>query len=103
MSLSAPGNDTLYGWCGTILHVDLSSSTITEEALPRQFTEGFIGGAGINARLLYDLMRANPRRDSLAPEAPLIFGCGPMVGTRFPCASRFTVTSSSPSFLSVAL
>ena len=89
-------NSTMYGWCGTILHVDLSSSTITEEELPRTLAEKFIGGAGINARLLYDCMRNSPRRDALAPESPIIFGCGPMVGTRFPCASRFTVTAKSP-------
>ena len=34
--------------------------------------------------------------DALDPENPLIFGCGPLVGTEFPCASRFTVTAKSP-------
>jgi aldehyde:ferredoxin oxidoreductase len=41
-------------------------------------------------------MHGNPHADPLAPENPLIFGCGPLVGTPFPCASRFTVTGKSP-------
>ncbi|MCP4714468.1 MAG: aldehyde ferredoxin oxidoreductase, partial [Deltaproteobacteria bacterium] len=45
---------------------------------------------------LYDHVRLNPNVDPLAPENPIIFGCGPLVGTPFPCASRFTVTSKSP-------
>jgi aldehyde:ferredoxin oxidoreductase len=89
-------SEGIYGWRGEILQVDLSQSKIEEEELPREYMERYIGGAGVNARLLYDLMRDNPRADALAPGSPLIFGCGPMVGTRFPCASRFTVTGKSP-------
>ena len=65
-------------------------------SFPATYMDGYIGGAGINARLLYDLMRTNPQADALSPENPLIFGCGPLVGTTFPCASRFTVTGKSP-------
>ena len=39
---------------------------------------------------------ATIRRQIRSPENPLIFGCGPLVGTPFPCASRFTVTAKSP-------
>ena len=86
----------IFGWRGKILRVDLSQSKKWEEELPREYIDGYIGGAGINARLLYDLMRHNPQVDPLSPENPLIFGCGPLVGTPFPCASRFTVTAKSP-------
>ena len=41
-------------------------------------------------------MRDDPTIDALDPKNPLIFGCGPLVGTEFPCASRFTVTAKSP-------
>jgi aldehyde:ferredoxin oxidoreductase len=87
---------SIFGWRGRILRVDLSQSKIWDEELPREYMNKYIGGAGINARLLYDLMRSNPQADALAPENPIIFGCGPMVGTKFPCASRFTVTAKSP-------
>jgi aldehyde:ferredoxin oxidoreductase len=85
-----------YGWRGKILHVDLSESRIWEEELPVKLMADYIGGSGINARLLYDLVRKNPHVEPLSPENPLIFGFGSVVGTAFPCATRFTVTAKSP-------
>jgi len=85
-----------YGWRKKILQVDLTQSKLWDEDLPDELTKNYTGGAGINARLFYDIMHKKPHIDPLAPDNPLIFGCGPMVGTRFPCASRFTVTSKSP-------
>ncbi|MCX5895040.1 MAG: aldehyde ferredoxin oxidoreductase, partial [Proteobacteria bacterium] len=85
-----------FGWCGRMLQVDLSQGKIWEEDLPEELIKGYIGGSGINARLLYDLMRNNPSADALSPDNPLIFGVGPAVGTAFPCATRFTVTAKSP-------
>jgi aldehyde:ferredoxin oxidoreductase len=81
---------------GRILQVDLSNSKIWDEELSDDLINCFVGGAGINAKLFYDLVRDNPHLDPLSPENPLIFGFGPVVGTAFPCASRFTVTSKSP-------
>jgi aldehyde:ferredoxin oxidoreductase len=57
------------GWRRKILQVDLSNSKIWDE---------------------------DPQLDPLSPDNPLIFGFGPVVGTTFPCAARFTVTSKSP-------
>ncbi|MCP4714322.1 MAG: hypothetical protein GY868_04320, partial [Deltaproteobacteria bacterium] len=96
MEKQAGGHQPLFGWRGTILCVDLSAGLIRTEDLSEEYVEHYIGGAGINARLLYDHVRLNPNVDPLAPENPIIFGCGPLVGTPFPCASRFTVTSKSP-------
>jgi aldehyde:ferredoxin oxidoreductase len=84
------------GWRGKILQVDLTNSLVRDEDLSDDLIKGYIGGAGINARLLYDLLRDDPLLDPLSPENPLIFGVGPVVGTTFPCASRFTITSKSP-------
>ncbi|MCP4715782.1 MAG: aldehyde ferredoxin oxidoreductase family protein [Deltaproteobacteria bacterium] len=85
-----------FGWSGKILRVDLSGSRIWEEPLSDELANNYIGGAGINARILYELTRENPKVDPLAPESPLIIGCGVTVGTSFPCNSRFTVTAKSP-------
>lgn len=84
------------GWKRKILQIDLSNSKTWEEELPDDLINNYIGGAGINARLLYDLMRDNPHTDPLSPENPLIFGFGIAVGTAFPCCSRCTITSKSP-------
>ncbi len=88
--------DGLFGWRGKLLRVDLSSAKTWDEELSLAYIDGYIGGSGINARLLYDFLRADFSVDALSPENPLIFGCGPLVGTPFPCASRFTVTAKSP-------
>ncbi len=56
-----------YGSRGKILQVDLSSSKIWEEELSDDLINGYIGGAGINAKLFYDLMRDNPQMDPLSP------------------------------------
>lgn len=85
-----------YGWRGKILRVDLSSGSLWEEELPEELIDHYTGGAGLNARLLYDLLRDNPEIDPFSPENPLIFGSGPLVGTVFPCATRFTITAKSP-------
>jgi aldehyde:ferredoxin oxidoreductase len=62
----------MFGWRGKLLRVDLTSRKIWEEDLTRTYTDGYIGGAGINARLLYDLLRHNPHAAPLSPENPLI-------------------------------
>ena len=85
-----------YGWRGKILRVDLSNAKIWVEELSDELTNNYIGGAGINARLFYDLVRKNPGLDPLSPENPLIFGFGVSVGTPFPCNSRCTITAKSP-------
>ena len=67
-----------------------------EEEISEKLKSGYTGGAGINARLLYDALRKNPEIDPLSPDNPLIFGFGVLVGTTFPCASRMTITAKSP-------
>ena len=84
------------GWRGKILRVNLTRGELWEEELSEDLKDGYIGGAGINARLLYDALRDKIEIDPLSPENPLIFGFGILVGTSFPCTSRFTVTAKSP-------
>ncbi len=86
----------IFGFVGKILQVDLSGNKIWEEDTPEELIKNYIGGSGINARLFYNLVRSNPYIDPLSPENPLIFGFGPLVGTKFPSAVRYTVTSKSP-------
>ncbi len=84
------------GWQGKILKVDLTKGNVWEEELEETLMVDYVGGAGLNAKLLYDAVKDNPHLDPLSPENPLIFGFGPLVGTLFPCCSRFTVTAKSP-------
>lgn len=83
-----------FGWSGAILEVDLSSKTFIKRDLSRELANGYLGQAGINARILFD--RIAPGMDPFDPSAPLIFGVGPLGGTIAPCSGRFTVTFKSP-------
>ncbi len=84
----------MYGWMGTILRVDLSSGEIEKEPLSDRLRLNYVGGRGINSRILYDSV--GPDVDALSPANTLIFGTGTVVGTVAPSAGRITVTAKSP-------
>ena len=79
---------------GTVLHIDLSSGKIEREPLSDRLRLNYIGGRGINSRILYDSV--GPDTEPLSPENILIFGTGTVVGTIAPSAGRTTVTAKSP-------
>jgi len=79
---------------GTILWVDLSSGTIEKQPITEELRLKYVGGRGINVKLLFD--EVSPNVDPLSPENSLLFGTGPFSGTKAPCAARFNVTSKSP-------
>ncbi len=81
---------------GKILRVDLTSGKIWEEEVSEELKTGYVGGAGINAKLLYDALKDKPEADPLGPENAIIFGPGLLAGTSFPCTSRMTITAKSP-------
>ncbi|MEL7608391.1 MAG: aldehyde ferredoxin oxidoreductase family protein [Bacillota bacterium] len=79
---------------GKLLYVDLSDSSFRIEPIREELLEGFIGGRGLGARLLYDL--TTPGLDPFAPESPLIFTVGPFTGTKWPSGTQWSVTAKSP-------
>ena len=82
------------GYVGTVLYVDLTRQAIIRRPLPAALVDGYLGGRGINSRLVYDAL--TPDLDPLGPGNPLVFGAGPLVGTPAPGAGRYTVSSKSP-------
>jgi aldehyde:ferredoxin oxidoreductase len=85
----------LYGWQGKILHIDLTKEKIWIEEFDKRLGELFLGGRGINAKLLWDLI-AKPGIDPLGPENVLIFGTGALTGTTAPSSGRTTITCKGP-------
>ncbi|MEM2366988.1 MAG: aldehyde ferredoxin oxidoreductase N-terminal domain-containing protein, partial [Candidatus Bathyarchaeia archaeon] len=85
----------MYGWQGKILHIDLTKGKIWIEELDRKLAELFLGGRGINAKLLWDLI-GKPGIDPLGPENVLIFGTGTLTGTTAPSSGRTTITCKGP-------
>lgn len=83
-----------FGYCGRILHIDLTSGTHWVENLSEDLAAKYIGGRGFNMRALWDMVPPHLSPDS--PDNPIIFGVGPLDGTIFPGASRFNVSGLSP-------
>jgi len=85
---------TWHGYTGKILEVDLASATIKEAELDRTLAEGYLGGKGFGAKILYDQLP--PLCDPLSPENILVFATGPLTGTLAPSSGRFEVCTKSP-------
>ncbi|MBU2510129.1 aldehyde ferredoxin oxidoreductase family protein [bacterium] len=77
-----------------IATIDLTSGSIGDYPVNSNYYREYIGGSAFSARLFLDL--ASPDVDPLSPENPMIIMTGPLVGTKFPGTSRFTVCAKSP-------
>jgi len=84
----------MYGWAGTLLRVDLSSGRIQKQPLNENLRFNYLGGRGINSRILYEEVR--PGTDALSPENRLIFGVSPFTGTGLVNSGRCHATAKSP-------
>ncbi|HEY3321798.1 MAG TPA: aldehyde ferredoxin oxidoreductase family protein [Planctomycetota bacterium] len=82
------------GYCGKILRVNLSSGTISTEALDPKLATKFIGGRGLGTYLLSREIDA--KVEPFSPDNKLIFVTGPLTGAPMPAASRYMVVTKSP-------
>jgi aldehyde:ferredoxin oxidoreductase len=84
----------MHGYTGKILRVDLSTGDIQDEPLNEAYARAFVGGSGLAARYIYDMV--DGATDPLGPDNPLVFMTGPLVGTAMPSAGRCSVCALSP-------
>ena len=82
------------GYVGKLLFVDLTEGTIREEELDEELARNFIGGYGIGARILYDMIPAGA--DALGPDNVLGFVTGPLTGSGGSFTGRYAVVCKSP-------
>jgi aldehyde:ferredoxin oxidoreductase len=82
------------GWNGKILEIDLKALTFKSYPLDTEMARQFIGGRGLGARLLWDLV--GPEVDPLSADNVLIFTNGPLTGTGYQTSNRFSVSTKSP-------
>jgi aldehyde:ferredoxin oxidoreductase len=82
------------GYVGKLLFADLTKKTLEERALSEELAKNFVGGYGIGARLLYDMMK--PGVDPLGPDNMVGFVSGPLNGTGAFFGGRYTVVCKSP-------
>ncbi|MEM2922702.1 MAG: aldehyde ferredoxin oxidoreductase N-terminal domain-containing protein, partial [Candidatus Bathyarchaeia archaeon] len=86
--------DTLYGFSGRTLEVNLTNGKVRVNPLQRQLAERFIGGMGLAAWFAYNLIDRST--DPLSPDNALVFSVGPLAGTLAPASSRVHVVGRSP-------
>jgi aldehyde:ferredoxin oxidoreductase len=77
-----------------IARIDLSDRTVREEIRPRSDFDLYLGGRGLNAKMLFEGQSAGA--DPFGPDNLIIFGTGKLVGTPVPTAGQLTITSKSP-------
>jgi aldehyde:ferredoxin oxidoreductase len=82
------------GYGGRILHVDLTRGAWRVEPLDEATARRFLGGNGLAARLLHDIVPAGV--DAFDPANAVVFGVGPVTDTTVPGNSRACVASKSP-------
>lgn len=80
------------GWCGRILHIDLSSGEYRFEKIDPDICRFWIGGKGLAGYYLFPEIT----RSWNDPEMPLVFMAGPLSGTLVPASGRICVMSKSP-------
>ena len=74
--------------------INLSTGEIRVEETCPELLQQYLGGRGLGAKYLYDLMQ--PGVDPFGPDNYLIFTNGLFSGTSWPSASRYHVTFKSP-------
>jgi len=82
------------GICGKLLEIDLTSGKTKSTIISDEIVEKYLGGRGLGARLLFDLLPA--KTDPLSPENVLIFLTGPLTGSMVTGSSKFVVVTKSP-------
>ena len=88
--------ETIYGWKGTLLRIDLSTGTVSKESsLPH--VKDFLGGLGLGAKLMWDEIA--PETGPLDADNKLIFATGPLTGTLAPTSGRMEVCTKAPGII----
>jgi len=79
---------------GKLLEIDLTSGKSKNIMISDEMVGKYLGGRGLGARLLFDLLPA--KTDPLSPENVLIFLTGPLTGSMVTGSSKFVVVTKSP-------
>ena len=84
----------MHGFCGRLLHIDLTSGRSAYHAIEESRLRACLGGIGLGTSLLYDYAPSGV--DPLSPANPLVFTSAPLVGTGLTTTGKFAVVTKSP-------
>ncbi|MBE9391202.1 aldehyde ferredoxin oxidoreductase family protein [Fervidicoccus fontis] len=86
--------NSIYGYAGKILWLDLTKREAKKLELSREMARDYIGARGFGIKILWDNMKKGT--DPLSPESLLVVSVGPLAGTSSQSASRWFVAFKSP-------
>lgn len=90
----------LISYNGKIAYVNLTTQEVKVEPLKESIARDYLGGVGLSAKLIYDLLDDKDyktlKNDPYSPINPLIFATGPVTGTDRPASGRYSVCAISP-------
>ena len=78
----------------TIVYINLTNKKIRIKKISEELRRKYIGGGGINSKLLFDSEAME--NDALSDKNVLIFGVGCSVGTGIIASNRSVITAKSP-------
>ncbi|MEK7399016.1 MAG: aldehyde ferredoxin oxidoreductase family protein [Candidatus Poribacteria bacterium] len=84
----------LYSYAGYILVVDMTTVNTEKQELNEDYARQYIGGRGLGARYLYDLLK--PGVDPLSSDNVLIMMTGPFTGTGIYSCQKYEWVTKSP-------
>ena len=84
----------LYGYAGKVLHVDLTSGSLTVEEPSEAFYRTYLGGSALG--VYYLLQNTPPGADPLGPENTLTFAVSAMTGAPISGQARCSAVARSP-------
>ena len=84
----------MFGYHKKLLRVDLSSRKVEVEDLDEALIQKYVGGLGIEAKILYE--ETGPETDPLSPKNILMAVTGPYTGTGVPTSGRHHLVARSP-------
>ncbi|MFX0120171.1 MAG: aldehyde ferredoxin oxidoreductase family protein [Promethearchaeota archaeon] len=86
----------IFGNFGKLLNVNLTDRKLTDYKIPESYLLDYIGGKGLGARILWDLLPTDGITDPLGPKNVLVLMSGPLVGLNVFGSSRNVVMTKSP-------
>jgi aldehyde:ferredoxin oxidoreductase len=93
-------SQNLLGYNGKLAFVNLESKSVKIEDLDPKIAKEYLGGTGLSAKLMFDLLKEEDYRtlnkDPFSEINPLIFATGPITGTIRPSSGRYSVSGISP-------
>jgi aldehyde:ferredoxin oxidoreductase len=93
--------ETLYGYIGKVLRVDLTAGTFKTEKLGEEMRRRYLGGSGFISYILWKELEAGT--DALSPANILVIATGPITGTPLMGSGRHALGAKSPLTGGIAL